>query len=343
MWRDPAERGCAEESAVGAAHNDIMKREVFIWDRERMEWTPLVLTRRQRWIRRAWLGVIVMGCATLLHLGADFLVTTPEELALLYENRALQAQVVSADARFEVLAERLDALELQDAELYRVMLQVDAVPEALRQVGTGGTKPHEELSRFSPSTARLLGQLEQQMDQLERRLDLQAGSTRELMALSETHVVRSNELPAIMPAMGRLTSSFGMRRHPIYKTRRHHDGIDITIPSGSPVYATADGVVSEVNRGRTGYGIHIVIRHETSGLQTLYAHLQEVMPSIQPGRRVKRGQHIALSGNTGLSVAPHLHYEVHTLDGVKLNPFPYLAPQMSASEYAAILDLSARP
>ena len=318
-----------------------MARKRYYWNEAQLDWVPATGTWRDGLARSMIVGGLVVVLALGISVAFDFMRTSPEELALKEENKILQTQVASADERIAAFSEHLDELALRDQTLYRIMLQVNTIPDAVRQVGIGGSQPYEEFNRLSMPTAHLLTHVEEQLGQLERRLNLQAVSTRELLALAEKYEVRNRELPSIMPAKGRLTSPFGMRQHPIYDTRMHHAGVDITIPSGSPVFATADGVIAQVVRKQSGYGIHIIISHPASGYQTLYGHLSEVMPSVQPGHPVKRGQMVALSGNTGLSAAPHLHYEVHRMDGTKLNPYPFLAPQMSASEYQAILDEAA--
>ena len=98
-----------------------------------------------------------------------------------------------------------------------------------------------------------------------------------------------------------------MRMHPIYKVRKMHTGTDFSLPTGTPVYSTGDGEVVYTKNKFSGYGKHIKIKHGF-GYQTLYAHLSEF--SVKPGQKVKRGQIIGYSGNTGGSTAPHLHYEV---------------------------------
>lgn len=115
----------------------------------------------------------------------------------------------------------------------------------------------------------------------------------------------------------RITSNFGMRRHPILGYDRKHQGIDFGAPSGTPVYAAGDGVVAEV-RVNGGYGRWVKIRHQ-GGWETGYAHLSRWASGLRPGMSVSQGQLIAYVGTTGRSTGPHLHYEVMR-SGVKINP-----------------------
>lgn len=125
--------------------------------------------------------------------------------------------------------------------------------------------------------------------------------------------------PSGWPAAGKISSGFGMREHPRYGDRRMHTGIDITMPRGTPLHATADGVVSFADRSG-GNGNIVVIEHG-HGLTTVYAH--NTRNTVKPGQTVKRGQVIAYSGSTGISTGPHVHYEVWR-NGTSVNPAPFL-------------------
>ncbi|KIM02671.1 MAG: hypothetical protein KN64_14500 [Sulfurovum sp. AS07-7] len=122
-------------------------------------------------------------------------------------------------------------------------------------------------------------------------------------------------------AKPRITSGFGYRVHPIFHTKKMHNGVDFKADIGTPIKTTADGVVTRVIATDTGgYGKLVVIRH-SYGFDTVYAHLSSV--KVRAGQKVKRGQLIALSGNSGRSTGPHLHYEVHFL-GKAINPIDFI-------------------
>jgi murein DD-endopeptidase MepM/ murein hydrolase activator NlpD len=127
----------------------------------------------------------------------------------------------------------------------------------------------------------------------------------------------SQDKPSISPVSDRSTISreFGVVHHPMVNTDRTHDGVDFKVPEGTPVYATADGVVRQAGTVEN-YGMVVTIKH-ARGIQTFYAHLSKL--AVKAGEKVKRGQVIAYSGNTGLSAGPHLHYEVR-VKGEKVNP-----------------------
>jgi murein DD-endopeptidase MepM/ murein hydrolase activator NlpD len=127
-------------------------------------------------------------------------------------------------------------------------------------------------------------------------------------------------VPSRMPLAGAvLTSNFGMRNHPVLGGSRKHNGIDLAAPTGTPVYATGDGIVSRAD-WFSSYGLYISIEHGAS-LQTRYAHLSRL--AVAEGDTVRKGDLIGYVGSTGRSTGPHLHYEVR-VDGLAVNPIPYM-------------------
>ncbi|MEM7666812.1 MAG: M23 family metallopeptidase [Pseudomonadota bacterium] len=127
-------------------------------------------------------------------------------------------------------------------------------------------------------------------------------------------------IPSRMPLAGaRLTSGYGMRNHPVLRKRRRHKGVDLAAPTGTPVYATADGVIERAD-WFSSYGLYIAIDHGAD-METRYAHLSKL--AVAAGERVRKGDLIGYVGSTGRSTGPHLHYEVR-VDGLAVNPIPYM-------------------
>ncbi len=127
-------------------------------------------------------------------------------------------------------------------------------------------------------------------------------------------------VPSRMPLEGAaLTSDFGMRTHPVLGGRRSHNGIDLAAPTGTPIYATADGLVSRADR-YSSYGLYVQIEHGAN-LETRYAHMSRI--AVAAGERVSKGEIIGYVGSTGRSTGPHLHYEVRVA-GDAVNPIPYM-------------------
>ena len=149
-------------------------------------------------------------------------------------------------------------------------------------------------------------------------------------------------LPAIQPVkktQSTIVSGFGYRIHPVYKTARMHTGIDFAAKTGTPIYATGDGVVIDPKGNESGYGIVCVINHGY-GYQSLYGHMSRKI--VKTGEKVKRGQLIGFVGSTGLSVAPHCHYEI-IKNGEKIDPVNYFYNDLTPAEYEKVIELATRP
>jgi murein DD-endopeptidase MepM/ murein hydrolase activator NlpD len=156
-----------------------------------------------------------------------------------------------------------------------------------------------------------------------RRANLLAGSFSDAAESLQVHTDRLRRTPSIMPTHGFLSSRFALERiHPIYHEARAHEGIDIAAPMGTPVLASAAGQVVKVDT-QAGYGRMVTVSHG-NGVLTRYAHLSKWL--VQPGQRVKRGQEIALVGNSGITTAPHLHYEV-IVNGKHQDPLKFIFPE----------------
>ena len=176
---------------------------------------------------------------------------------------------------------------------------------------------------------------EQQLDFLSQRANQLSWSLEEVEMLASNKDVMMEHLPTLWPldrSKMRRLGKYGPRIHPILKTRKIHTGIDMSGPTGLPIYATGNGVItSPVKRG--GYGLQVLVDHQF-GYKTRYAHLSKIL--VKEGQSVKRGDVIGLLGNTGRSTGPHLHYEIiHR--GQHVNPINYLNRDMSTQEFEEIV------
>ncbi len=297
------------------------------------EYEPARLSRSLLW------GAGCLAVFAVLWFVTGFLVTSVQEQILIAENEILQEELSKSRQRVAGLSEQLESLSETDQELYRLILQTDSISSDVRQVGIGGADPYAHFDGFSKSTSELLRDHIQLLDQLERQINLQTVSFQYLKTLGIQRIETLAQLPAIPPTKGgRIVSGFGYRLHPILNYRRMHSGLDIAIPQGSPIYATGAGVVERISYSNMGYGRYILIDHPKSGYKTLYGHLDTVLPNIKEGVKVVRGQQVAKSGNTGLSVGPHVHYEVRDHNNNALDPRYFLGPTMTPQQYQELLD-----
>ena len=190
------------------------------------------------------------------------------------------------------------------------------------------------------STRQLKRELRERVNEMERQLETLNASYLELQARIDTAGRRCDNIPSIQPVINKqltlLTASYGMRIHPFYKTLQSHQGVDYTIPEGSRVFATADGVVRDAAQRNSTQGQTVVIDHG-NGYETSYSHLSKI--NVRKGQTVRRGDIIALSGDTGLSLAPHLHYEVR-LDGMRVDPIHYFFMELTPTEYQRLMRIA---
>jgi murein DD-endopeptidase MepM/ murein hydrolase activator NlpD len=215
----------------------------------------------------------------------------------------------------ELLA--LNAIE-KKIRLYANMSSTDADDNRFGIGGHGNTETTAKIN-IDQNHERLIQEMNQLTAYLQETVDEQGEGFEELLKRLEEKVEILARTPSIQPVVGRLTSKFGYRKSPFDNRKEFHEGYDIGAPHGTPIVATADGVVSFVGRNNN-LGKTIAIDHGY-GYETVYGHTSKVFKEC--GQKVKKGDVIALVGNTGRSTGPHLHYEVK-LNGKNLNPEDYI-------------------
>lgn len=267
-------------------------------------------------------------------------IDSPREKELYRDFKIQEAELQRLQKGMLLVNEVLDDVEERDENLYRNVLYADKFPEDMRRMGTGGSDKYSYLRGLRNDSLLVL--TSQGLDQLERRLNAQSVSFRELLKLVKEKENMITCIPSIQPVrnsdLKKAISGFGWRVDPIYKTRQMHTGMDFTAARGTEVYATGDGVIQIVENKAWGYGKSIVINHGY-GYQTRYAHLSAV--GVSEGQKVKRGHLIGLVGSTGRSTGPHLHYEV-VKNGVKVNPIAYYHSDLSPDQYEELLKSSSK-
>ena len=243
---------------------------------------------------------------------------SPKEKKLKLEIQNLTSQYEVIDKNMKQVEIVLDEIQDRDDNIYRVIFEADPIPTSIRKQGFGGVNRYEKLLGLSNS--ELMINTSKKIDQLTKQLYLQSKSFDEVIDLAKNKSNMLASIPAIQPVankdLKRMASGYGYRIHPIYKTRKMHYGMDFSAKTGTEIYSTGDGVVSKVKRSKRGYGNYVKINHGF-GYETLYAHMSKYI--VKKGQKVKRGEVIGFVGNSGISTAPHLHYEVRK-DNKKINP-----------------------
>ncbi len=268
-------------------------------------------------------------------------IDSPKEKMLKREKNQLAAQYELLDKRMDQVTEVLEDIQRRDDEIYRVIFEAEPIADNIRKAGFGGVNRYKQLEGFRNS--ELIIESAQKLDQISKQLYIQSKSYDEVYKMATSKEKMLASIPAIQPVankdLKRMASGYGMRMHPIYKRRKMHTGMDFSAEQGTEIYATGDAVVAEVENSRRGYGNHVVLSHGY-GYKTLYAHMTQYI--VRKGEKVKRGQIIGYVGNTGTSVAPHLHYEV-IKNGEKVNPVNFYFNDLTPEEYEKMIEFSSTP
>jgi murein DD-endopeptidase MepM/ murein hydrolase activator NlpD len=266
-------------------------------------------------------------------------IDSPKEKILRQQNQSLSQNYRLVQERVKQLELQMDELENRDNQVYREIFGALPVPDSARILEMEKRKGLKKMQSMDES--ELIGALQTQIYQLEQRSAYQLTSYATI-----TNLVKNKEklllaTPSIQPVsnrnLSRVASGFGYRIDPVYKDRRLHAGLDFTAPAGTPIYATADGTVSDAGFNTGGYGNRVVIQHGF-GYETLYGHMYRIKARI--GQKVKRGEVIGYVGSTGKSTGPHLHYEVHRR-GTPVDPIYYFYNDLTPAQFDRILKLAA--
>lgn len=259
---------------------------------------------------------------------------TASELA--DENFLLKEQVKTLNSRLTDISGIVQQLAYSDNQL-RTAVNMPKIDLDTRAMGTGGGSVEKLDGLVSKDANELLTSSGLLLDKIEKELAFQKHSYSQIQKKQEENKILFSSMPAIKPMVGTYSyHGFGMRRDPFLGILRQHEGVDIHGDIGTPVYATGDGIIEFSGGTGSSYGIAVEVNHGF-GYKTWYAHLSRVV--ARSGQRVKRGQLIAYSGNTGRSTGPHLHYEVRR-NGIKQNPVEYFVDDVDyekiKSQLAAI-------
>ncbi len=277
-----------------------------------------------------------IGAAILYYVGFSIFFDTPQEYYLKRASERLASEYEVLLSRYDSLELVLENIEMRDKEIFRTMFESEPYAfdsqynsERLEEYEKIFTKSNRELEKI---LRERITKAEEQITQLQR-------SAQTMSFNGEAMGAKARYIPSIQPIANRqltlLTASYGMRMHPFYKTLKSHQGVDYTIPEGTRIFATADGVVKSTTTNSTS-GKEITIDHG-NGYTTTYCHIKST--TVGRGAKVKRGDIIALSGNTGLSITPHLHYEV-SYNGMRVDPIHYFFMELSPEEYQRMIKIA---
>ena len=280
----------------------------------------------------AWAGV-----ALLYYFGFSLLFDTPAEHRMRLSTDKLREEYEAMSQRYDSLEMILDNITARDQSVFRSLFEANPYDMESEQ-------SEERLALYeqniTKSKRELAADLKNEIDVMQKKAaDLEA-SWRRIKELGDEMGDKSRNIPSIQPVLNKqltlLTAGYGTIMNPFYRTLRSHQGVDYAMAEGSSVFATADGTVREVSDKNSTMGKTIVIDHG-NGYRTSYSHLLSTL--VRRGQKVQRGDVIALSGNSGLSLAPHLHYEVRYND-LRVDPIHYFFMELSPDEYQRIVRIA---
>jgi murein DD-endopeptidase MepM/ murein hydrolase activator NlpD len=254
---------------------------------------------------------------------------SPKERLLTQQVDNMKLQYSLVGRQLENYMSELNSLRLSDDRRYRPILEMDSISESYRKAGIGGVDRFRELKGYNNSD--LLISYRTRIEEVKNMANIQNESFKSITERSAEWKREMDHFPGISPVSVnfRLGDGFKWRAiHPVTGASRMHEGQDFEVPYGTEVQATGDGTVIE-SGWNGGFGNCIIIDHGY-GYQTIYGHLSGI--KVSKGQNVKRGDLIGISGSSGQSTGPHLHYQVEQM-GRAINPGHFINNEMSNDEY----------
>jgi murein DD-endopeptidase MepM/ murein hydrolase activator NlpD len=277
--------------------------------------------------------------ALLIVTAAFYFLDSPKEKKMRQDLVMMQEKYLLLQKQIENLSDNIGDLEERDNSIYRTIFETAPLPDSIR-IGKEYSSIDWEQYRFR-STDELIEEVDKEIVSLKHRIQTQKTSYDTLQKMVQSKEKMLASIPAIQPisnkSLDHVASGFGYRIDPIYKTPKMHTGLDFAAAMGTPIYATADGVVEEAGFDNSGYGNHVVINHGY-GYETLYGHMVRI--KTRRGEKVKRGQVIGWVGSTGKSTGPHCHYEV-IRNKQKIDPVHFFFNDLSPTDYERMVKIAA--
>lgn len=315
-----------------------MKKVKYFYNTQTLKYEKLVVSVRVKILRiLGFLSAAIVTGILFLSVAYRFL-DSPKEKMLRRDMDNMKEEYDGLQDRIVEMNKQMKELQHRDNDIYRVIFEAAPIPDSVR---TSNKEKDEELIRMQnrpneviiSSTAKML-------EELINRVKSQEKSYEQIADLITNKQKMLASIPAIQPVsnkdLDRIASGFGYRIDPIYKTIKLHGGLDFAAPSGTPIYATGDGVVEDASLSDVGYGNHVVVNH-SYGYKTLYGHM--IRMKVKRGQAVKRGDVLGWVGSTGKSTGPHLHYEV-VKNGTRVDPVYFFYNDLTPEQFDRMLKIA---
>jgi murein DD-endopeptidase MepM/ murein hydrolase activator NlpD len=313
------------------------RKEKFVYNIHTLTYEKVIVPFKTRIWQAFGFFSVVLVTATVLLVALYTYFPSPREKELLREIDQMGYKYEQLNGQLEMMSKVLTNIQERDANVHRSVFGMDPIDQDVWNGGLGGHEAHPELNAFKYSGETIRATLEK-MDALGLKLSIQSKSLDTIQRLANNQQQMLASIPSIKPVREdklqksmNVLSGFGYRIHPVYKVKKFHQGVDFPARIGTAIQSTGDGVVAEAG-WHSGYGNCVRINHGY-GYETWYAHMSHM--DVRQGEKVKKGQKIGQVGDTGLSTAPHLHYEVHYKGG-PINPINFCMDKLTPLEYQTL-------
>jgi len=312
-----------------------MLRKKYLLDRKELIYKEYSLSFTQKLARIS----LILAASVIIATGYGIIFKhffgSPKERKLQSELEDIRYKYKILEDEFAGINQELNGIAAAEDNVYRPVFDMEKIPSSFRQSGFGGTRKNTELEGYE--NADILMSATRKVDELLRRTYIQSRSFDEIIPVASDWKNKIEHIPYIRPVNVNIPLGEGLKfreKHPVLGSPKWHFGQDFQAPPGTEVFATGDGIVTRAGWSPYGFGNMVEIDHGY-GFKTIYGHLQSVGVTI--GQEVVRGSQIGLSGSTGISSGPHLHYEIH-YNGKVQNPLYFFDDDLTMEEYNKMID-----
>lgn len=312
-----------------------MKKIKYYYNANTLRYEKLETPLRVKLLRVFGFVAAALVTAGLISYLAFQFIGSPKEKILQQQNKILGDKYEDLRDELKTVNDQMKELERRDNNVYRAIFEATPIPDSARARQLENEKEIAAVENMKDN--QLVNSIVNTLNNISSRVRAQQTSYNQLDGLVKNKELLLSHTPAIQPVsnkdLNRVASGYGYRIDPVYKTVKFHAGLDFSAPQGTPIYATADGVVTTAGNKGNGFGNHVIISHGY-GYETLFGHMVRV--KVHAGEAVKRGQVIGWVGSTGKSTGPHCHYEVHK-NGQTLDPIYFFYNDLSPEQFDLLL------
>jgi len=316
-----------------------MKKIKYYYNTHTLRYEKLETPLRVKLLRVFGFIAAALVSAGIISLLAFRFIGSPNEKLLRADNERMKDRYRELSKETKKIEQQMKELEDRDNEVYRSIFEATPIPDSAR---LKDLEKEQQITKVEGMEQNdLINSIVTSLNNMTSRINVQKASYKDLGVMVKDKEKLLAATPAIQPVsnsdLKRIASGFGYRIDPVYKTVKLHPGLDFAAPSGTPIYATANGTVEFAGNRGDGYGNNVIINHGY-GYKTLFGHMFKI--KARAGQRVNRGEVIGWVGSTGKSTGPHCHYEV-IKNGNKIDPIYFFYNDLTPEQFDRLLKLAA--